>query len=153
MKYVYFNISAIFSETGADKLNAFISSHAVTSVKEHFVEDGQNSFWSVRVAVAENLAKTTVDISKPSKQTRIDYRETLSPEVFAVYAKLRTLRNSIAEQQSVPAYAIFTNDQLAEMASLENPNKTSIAEINGIGEKRLALYVDQFLAILQKQNG
>lgn len=39
------------------------------------------------------------------------------------------------------------------MAKLEHPSKQSISEINGIGEKRLALYVDQFIAVLQDQDG
>lgn len=153
MKYVYFKISAIFPDAGADRLNVFISTHAVTSVSEKFVDDGQNSFWSVRVAITENLAKNPVDNSKPSKRATVDYRDVLSPEVFAIYAKLRSLRNNMAEQQSMPAYAIFTNEQLAEMAKLEHPSKHAISEINGIGEKRLALYVDQFIAILQDQDG
>lgn len=109
MKYVYFKISAIFPDAGANKLNDFISNHAVTSIGEKFVDDGQNSFWSVRVVVTENFTKNPVDNSKP-KRASVDYRDVLNPEVFAIYARLRTLRNNIAEQQSMPAYAIFTNE-------------------------------------------
>lgn len=153
MKYIYFQINATFPETGADKLNAFISTHAVSSIKEKFVDDGQDSFWSVRVTIVENLSKIPAEAVKATKRGGVDYREILTPEVFAIYAKLRALRNTIAEQQSMPAYAIFTNEQIAQMAKLEQPNKTNISKIEGIGEKRLALYVDQFIGVLQNQDG
>ncbi len=44
MKYVYFKINAAFSGVQADKFNHFMSSHAVASIEEHFVDDGQESF-------------------------------------------------------------------------------------------------------------
>ncbi len=154
MNYIYFKIPTLYPEAETAKLNHVLSTQAIASVKEQFVDDGQNSFWSVRVAIVENATKTAIEASKSSKRSGgVDYREVLSPEIFTIYAKLRTLRNAIAEQQSIPAYAIFTNEQLAEMAKLEQPNKANIATIDGIGEKRLALYVDQFIELLLKQDG
>ncbi|MDP6191259.1 MAG: HRDC domain-containing protein, partial [Gammaproteobacteria bacterium] len=82
-----------------------------------------------------------------------DYRELLSPEDFAVYARLRTLRNQLAETEGTPAYAIFTNEQLANIARLPHPDRASIGAIEGIGEKRLDRYVDTVLAVLRGADG
>ena len=51
MIYQYFKISALYPEQGAEALNSFIATHAIASITEQFVADGQNSFWSVRVTV------------------------------------------------------------------------------------------------------
>jgi superfamily II DNA helicase RecQ len=121
----------------------------VTSVDRQFVADGQNSYWSLCVVVAEP-GETS---NKTRKKSAVDYRERLSPEHFAKYARLRTLRNRLAEEQDTPPYAIFTNEQLAEMAQLETPDRSALARIEGIGEKRLALYADAFLALLRGEDG
>ncbi len=153
MQFVYFQINALFPEHGAEQLNAFTSTHTVSSVMEKFVDDGRDSFWSVRVAVVDKTIKQADSTLKSTKQASVDYKEVLSPEHFSIYAKLRTLRNTLAEQQNIPAYAIFTNEQLAEMAKLKQVDKKTISEIDGIGEKRLALYVDQFLTVLLEHHG
>ncbi len=146
MHYRYFTIRALDPERDAEVLNAFLASQPVLSVEQAFVADGANSYWSVKVSLAD--APTPAE--RPKKRGSVDYRDELSPEVFAVYAKLRTLRNRLAEEQGAPPYAIFTNEQLAALAQLSEPSKSAIAAIDGIGEKRLALYADAFLAVLQE---
>jgi hypothetical protein len=47
----------------------------------------------------------------------VDYKEVLNEADFAVFSRLRDLRKVIAEKEAVPAYAIFTNEQLAAMVT------------------------------------
>jgi superfamily II DNA helicase RecQ len=147
MSYTFFHIRAIDPQADAQRLNAFLGGHVVLQVDRHFVANGENSFWSVCVCTAQ--AGDEAKEPKSRKQRGVDYREILSPEHFAVYARLRTLRNTLAEQQSTPPYAIFTNEQLAAMAQVESVNRAALAGIEGIGEKRLSLYADAFLAELE----
>jgi hypothetical protein len=44
---------------------------------------------------------------------KVDYREVLSAQDFAVFSKLREVRKGLAEKEGVPPYTIFTNEQLA----------------------------------------
>ena len=150
-RYVFFTISAVFPETGAEQLNHFLAQHVIESISEQFVNDGQNSFWSVRVAVVDSADQTRQannTTSTARKRSSVDYRDLLSPEHFAIYARLRTLRNQLAEQDAIPAYAIFTNEQLSEMAQIKQPSMDAIAQIDGVGEKRLTRYASQFLNVL-----
>jgi superfamily II DNA helicase RecQ len=147
MPYTFFHIRAVDSAGDAARLNAFLDSRVVLQVERHFVSDGENSFWSVCVSTAEGAGPNPA--ARSHNRRSVDYREILSPEHFAVYARLRTLRNRLAEEQGAPPYAIFTNEQLAAMAQLEAPSRTAIATIEGIGEKRLSLYADAFLAELE----
>ena len=146
MELHFFAIPALDPQTAEDQLNRFLSSSPVAGVDRQFVADGANSFWSVCV----QLAAAGPAAEKPRKRGSVDYREVLSPEVFARYARLRSLRNRLAEQQGVPPYAIFSNEQLAQIAALEPPTRTALAAIEGIGEKRLAQYADAFLAELEQ---
>ena len=52
---------------------------------------------------------------------RIDYKEVLSAPEFERFARLRLLRKELAEKEGVPAYAIFTNEQLAQAGGAGNP--------------------------------
>jgi superfamily II DNA helicase RecQ len=149
MRYCFFTVNAFDPGEGTEKLNAFLGANSVLSVERQFVADGANSFWSVCVSVA----KENVPESRARSKRGVDYRDVLNPEHFAIYARLRTLRNSLAEEQGTPAYAIFTNEQLAAMAQLNEFSLNALSAIEGIGEKRLSLYGDAFLAELERANG
>jgi hypothetical protein len=56
-----------------------------------------------------------------SKRAKVDYRELLSAGDFVLFAKLRILRKGMAEREAVPAYALFTNEQLAEPKACQFP--------------------------------
>jgi hypothetical protein len=103
MKYHFFTIAAKTPEAGQETLNMFCGQQRVVSVEKYFVAQGLDSFWSICV--------TTIDGSEKSvsggKRDRIDYKEILSEQDFAVYAELRNLRKALAEQEGVPAYALF----------------------------------------------
>ena len=149
MQQKFFVIYALNPNEGSEKLNAFLAQHAGSRVERQFVADGANSYWSIVVSYIPNK---TPEAKSRAKRT-VDYRDHLSPEHFAIYARLRTLRNKLAEEQGSPAYAIFTNEQLAAMAQLSEYSLDSLAAIEGIGEKRLNLYGDVFLAELRQSHG
>ena len=86
------------------------------------------------------------------RRGKIDYREVLSEADFAVFAKLRALRKTLADAEGVPAYALFSNEQLAEMAQRRVRTASALREIAGVGEARLEKYGADFLSILQ-ENG
>jgi len=150
MHYQFFKVRALDPEQDTAALNAFLAANPVLEVTREFVADGGNSFWSLCVSVAATQAQISTAISKGGKRPAVDYRELLSPEVFSIYARLRALRNGMAKQQGIQPFAIFTNEQLANMARLSSPSREAIAAIEGIGEKRLAMYVDAFLAELNQ---
>ena len=46
-------------------------------------------------------------------------RFVLDGRTFEVFSKLRVFRKQIAERDAVPAYAVYTDAELAEIAKLE----------------------------------
>lgn len=139
-------------DQGVDVLNGFLRSHRIVSVERQFVADGANSFWSICVTFVESRLTVSASARGDASKKRIDYREVLNDHEFAIFAKLRTLRKSVADQEGVPAYALFTNEQLAEIVRRNVTSKTALGEISGVGEARVEKYGDQFLTALQQVN-
>ena len=73
-------------------------------------------------------------------KNKIDYKDVLKPEEFAVFAKLRDLRKQIAQAEAVPVYTIFTNEQLADMVRAKVTTRAGLGKIDGIGEARVEKY-------------
>lgn len=152
MKYHFFHILAIDPQVETDRLNQFLQQQPIHSVDRQFAADGSNSFWSICVCVLQANHSSQSNVNKP-KKAKVDYQEILSPQHFVVFDTLRKIRNTLSNQLAIPAYAVFTNEQLAEISQLENINLKSMAEIKGIGGKRLNEYAKSLLEVLGEDNG
>jgi len=72
----------------------------------------------------------------------------LSPDDFAVFARLRDLRKEIAKEEAVPVYTIFTNEQLATLVTARARSKADLEKVAGVGDARIEKYGERFLAAL-----
>lgn len=131
------------------ELNRFLSQHKVVGIEKHFVMDRADSFWAVCVSTAHVQEELNTP-GKKSSRSRIDYKETLSPENFAIYAKLRQLRKEIAEAEGIPAYAVFTNAQLAKLVTDNIQTRTGLQTVEGVGQSRIEKYGERFLTYLER---
>jgi hypothetical protein len=86
------------------ELNGFLRSHRVLAVERKWVESALNSYWTFCVDYLESAGGPTSGgrNGNHSGRGRIDYREKLSPEDFAVFARLRDLRREIAQEEAIP---------------------------------------------------
>ena len=82
-----------------------------------------------------------------------DYKEILSPDDFAIFAKLRDLRKTIGQAEAIPVYTIFTNEQLAQMIQLRCMNKSELEKVPGVGDGRIGKYGERFLEVLAGTGG
>jgi superfamily II DNA helicase RecQ len=147
MALKFFHMAVRGDPSVEEELNAFLSSHRVLSVERRFVDLGENSFWALCVDYLPGTnGQPTAGFGKKG---RIDYREVLPPEQFAVFAHLRELRKQLAQSESVPVYTIFTNDQLADMVRRNVNSKADLEAIAGVGDSRISKYGAQFLARLR----
>ena len=152
MAFKTFTIPIRDSEASEADLNAFLRSHKVLSVDRIWVDQGSNSFWSFCVDYLESAVGSTGSSHRRDRQ-KIDYRDVLSPEDFAVFAKLRELRKDIAQAEAVPVYTIFTNEQLAQMVQKQARTNAILETIAGIGDARIEKYGARFLDFLKTQWG
>ncbi|MFP4307120.1 MAG: HRDC domain-containing protein [Desulfococcaceae bacterium] len=132
-----------------DALNRFLASVRIVHLHKHFVDHGENSFWTFAVEYLPGEAADSAS-RPPSKKPRIDYKEVLSPEDFAVFARLREWRKKRAETDGVPVYTLFANDQLANIARNRPDSRAALKNIEGIGEAKTEKYCDAILQILSE---
>jgi ATP-dependent DNA helicase RecQ len=72
----------------------------------------------------------------------------LSPEAAPVFERLRAWRAATAKEQGVPAYVIFHDATLRQIATDAPTSLAELSGINGVGENKLAKYGEQILAVL-----
>jgi ATP-dependent DNA helicase RecQ len=63
--------------------------------------------------------------------------------------RLRSLRSSIAREDKVPAYVVFADRTLIEMAVRRPRSPYALGEIRGVGPAKIEKYGDRFLALLR----
>jgi ATP-dependent DNA helicase RecQ len=77
---------------------------------------------------------------------------TLSPDDAALLTALKTLRASIARQDSVPAYVVFPDRTLIEMAVRHPRTPAALADVRGVGPAKLDKYGERFLSLIAGMN-
>jgi superfamily II DNA helicase RecQ len=152
MAYKFITISIQDAGVGEAELNAFLRGRRVLAVERRWVDAGLNSCWAICVDYLERMEP----VERPPRgqgKNRVDYREVLGPEDFAVFARLRQWRKETAEAESVPVYTIFTNEQLAEMARQRVTTREGLERIAGVGDGRIDKYGSQVLDQVRQAAG
>ena len=76
-------------------------------------------------------------------------RRTVAPE-GGLYETLRDLRTELARAEGVPAYIIFSNAALADMAVKRPENMDEFLDVSGVGEYKAARYGKAFLKVIRE---
>ncbi len=108
--------------------------------------NGDRTAWAVCVSTTEEPSPSAA--GKPAQRSRVDYKEVLSEEDFRVFADLRALRKELAEQEGVPPYAVFNNEQLAAIVTRCVRTNAELRTVPGVGPGRVDKYGPAFLARL-----
>src|SRR5207247_569347 len=82
----------------------------------------------------------------PAAATPAPSSECHDPELFE---ELRRLRKALAGRAGVPAYVIFSDRALLEMATFFPQDEGQFLAINGVGQAKLANYAEQFLQVIR----
>jgi ATP-dependent DNA helicase RecQ len=67
-----------------------------------------------------------------------------------LFAALKELRSDLARERGVPAYVIFSNRSLVEMAGTKPANEDEFAQVFGVGEAKLRDLSGPFLTLIAK---
>ena len=74
----------------------------------------------------------------------------LNPMGDPLFDALRTLRRDLAKEAGVPPYVIFHDAVLREIAARRPARRSELAQIGGVGTKKLDAYADAFLAVVRQ---
>ena len=88
------------------------------------------------------VPKLSVKSTKPSEQENLNIDK-------ALFAKLKNLRKHIAQDDDVPAFVIFSDATLADMASKLPTSTYEMLNVSGVGEKKLERYGYAFINLIE----
>ncbi|NLS14781.1 ATP-dependent DNA helicase RecQ [Vibrio sp. SM6] len=95
---------------------------------------------SVELAVPR--LDTAVRAAKANKLSNKNYDK-------ALFAKLRKLRKSIADEDGLPPYVVFSDATLIDMADILPTSYGEMLAVSGVGQRKLEKYADPFLDLIQ----
>ena len=130
-----------------EDMNLFLRSHKILSVESQLLQQSLGGVWTFCVRYLEGTVT-----SQPNNQQRgkVDYREVLTPEQFAVFCQLRSARKRLADNLSLPAFAIMTDVEMAELTKLDHIDEHTMKSIKGINKGRIEKFGKQLLALLEE---
>lgn len=149
MQLKMFAVPALQPADAVEEMNVFLRAHRVLSLEKHLVGTDGGAFWAVCVQYLERSVTGSKFGGIENPRSKVDYKEILSGEEFTVFARLRELRKGVAEREGVPPYAVFTNEQLAAMATEKSDSLAALGRIEGVGAARIEKYGALFLNALQ----
>lgn len=100
----------------------------------------------LRGEVPLQLAVPRIQNIKP-RQTARSYGGNYDKKLFA---KLRKLRKSIADEENIPPFVVFNDATLIEMAEQCPVRANDLLLINGVGERKLERFGDAFMALIRE---
>ena len=127
------------------ELVQFLSERSATLVSDHAFEvDG----WPT-LALVVGYREPARPRPASSATRPADLRAGLGPDDRRRFDALRRWRNERAKRDGRPAYVLFTNAQLADVARQAPASLTALGELDGVGEARVRNYGADVLAVLQ----
>ncbi len=115
------------------------------SAKGRELARGEGEFLYRKDAVERRSSAERRQARKREQQTA---DHDLSEPQGALLARLKALRLELAKARSVPAYVIFTDRALIEMAQRQPRSRDEFATINGVGAVKLEQFSEPFLAAI-----
>ncbi|NQW99371.1 HRDC domain-containing protein [bacterium] len=153
MPFEFIQIPANGQGSAKEELNRLLRCGRIASVRKEFVGHGDDSFWAFCVEYLDGVVGAEKGRSGTSAAAKVDYKELLNGVDFAQFAKLRDLRKSLSDKEAIPAYSIFTNEQLAALVTGKVTTLAGMGSIPGIGAARLEKYGKTFLELLAGKGG
>jgi ATP-dependent DNA helicase RecQ len=100
-------------------------------------------------------AETTVMLTRPAEmEKKLDTiaapakAKTLGAD--GLFERLRALRRELADKLNVPAYVVFSDRTLLEMAEARPRDEADLLSVSGVGEHKLARYGKAFLDAIRR---
>lgn len=91
---------------------------------------------------------------KAERQTPDTPRKVPAPGIVSVnadlLAALKATRNRLAQEEAVPAYIVFSNATLSDMAAKEPRSMKDFLEVSGVGRVKASRYGEAFLETIRQ---
>jgi hypothetical protein len=93
MPFELIQIPANGQGNAKEELNRLLRGGRIASVRKEFVANGEDSFWAFCIEFLDGPAAGARD--RTGSEPKVDYKEVLSIEDFAVFSRLRDVRRML----------------------------------------------------------
>jgi ATP-dependent DNA helicase RecQ len=119
------------------------------AVVGYFGEDIEPCGRSCDVCSGENLLKAAAPAKRaPASRAASALSNAKDQELYEL---LRALRRHVAESRGVPAYVVFTDATLLDMAARRPTTESELLAVSGVGPKKLQTYGEAFLKVIRAE--
>ncbi|MBM7070961.1 DNA helicase RecQ [Shewanella sp. 202IG2-18] len=104
------------------------------------------------VLMGEQPLQLAVPRMQLSVATRKSKGNSRAPQHYdrQLFAKLKSLRRKLADELEIPPYLVFSDATLAEMAAQTPTDKYEFLAINGVGERKLERFGNEFIETINQ---
>lgn len=144
MQTKLFTIPVFESDESTEEMNRFLRGNKILEINQHFFQNDQSSAWCFCVKFIEAANQTTF-----SKKVKTDYKQVLKPDDFKRFSILRECRKKIANDDAIPAFAVFTDEELSNLARLPDLSIQTMLTVKGIGSKKTENFGQRILSLFE----
>lgn len=137
MQIKIFTIPILGGERINEEVNAFLRSKRVLHVDNQMVNHEGSAFWCFCIKYLDT------DVPQ-AKKKKVDYKDVLDEESFRRFTEMRQIRKRISQDEGIPAYAVFTDEEMAGLAKLAQLTPTTMRSVKGIGIKKVEKFGTHF---------
>ncbi len=147
MKIKLFTIPVFKYEEEEKELNEFLEAHQIKKIEKKFYQYNTGAFWCFIIEYSDGKEiKQPISLAENNRKSgKIDYKATLSDKHFEIFSKLREVRREIAIKEAIPAYAVFTDAELAGIAALDILTEEQIRTVKGVGDKKAERFAKRII--------
>lgn len=130
------------------EMNRFLSANRVLEIDQYFYQNEKGAYWTFCVRYLNGgVNHTQMQFGK----NKIDYKEVLSEKEFVVFSRLRECRKTLAADDAVPAYAVFTDEELAGISRLPVLEVGNLISVRGVGDKKVEKYGKRLIELFKSK--
>lgn len=142
MQIKLFTIPVGDSGGALQEMNAFLRGNKILEVENKLIGNDNGAYWCFCVRYIE---RTLAESGGEKDGKKVDYKKILDETTFEKFSKLREIRKKVAADEGISAFIIFTDEELVELAKLDEITEKAMLGIKGIGEKKVGRYAKYFL--------
>jgi len=135
-----------------EEMNRFLRGQRVLEVEQYFRDHPTGAAWCFCVQYVAGSSNSGAGANR-RREKKVDYKEILDEATFNRFSQMRVIRKQIAEAEGLPAFAVFTDADLAELAKMEEMNAEALLKMDGINQKKAKRFGQPLIDAWQKQTG
>jgi superfamily II DNA helicase RecQ len=144
MQFKIFTVPIGDNGSALQEMNAFLRGNKIIEVENKLMGNDNGAYWCFCVRYIERAYG--VEGAEKKSVAKVDYRKVLDEATFQKFSKLREIRKTVAAEEGISAFIIFTDEELSELAKLGEITEKGMLGIKGIGEKKVERFAKYFIA-------